>query len=118
MTWLEKEYKLAPDQARQVEAMHREYQAKCARMCARIVESDARLAELLRQNDHVTPEIRAAMEETDRVRTLCRASMLEHLYQIAAVMPSSERKRYLEMVFPLIEHPEKMGDHGLSSGGH
>jgi len=119
MTWLEKEYKLTPEQARQVETMHREYQVKCAQMCARIVESDTRLAALLRKNDHVTPEIRAAMEETDRVRTLCRVSMLEHLYQIADVMPPSEQKRYLEMVFPLIEHPEQMGTtHGLSAGGH
>jgi hypothetical protein len=100
-----------------VEALHREYQATCAQLCARIEESDARLAELLRRSDHVTPEVRAAVAETDHVRTLCRASMLEHFYRIAAVLPENERKRYLEMVYPLIEHPEQMGAHGLSARG-
>jgi hypothetical protein len=56
--------------------------------------------------------------ETDRVRTACRASMLEHFYKVAAVMPEGERQRYLKMVYPLIEHPEEMGAYQFSLRGH
>ncbi len=115
--WLQKEFSLSNDQAQQIEVMHREYGKTCMQMCARIQESDTRLAELLQKNDRVTPETLAALAETDRVRTACRASMLEHFYQVAAVMPEGERQRYLKMVYPLIQHPEEMAAYQLSLRG-
>lgn len=116
--WLQKEFSLSNDQTQRVQAMHEEYGKTCMQMCARIQESDTHLAELLQKSDRVTPEIREALVETDRVRTACRASMLEHFYQVAAVMPERERERYLKMVYPLIEHPEEMGAYQLSLRGH
>ena len=62
--------------------------------------------------------VQAALAETDRVRTNCRTHMLEHFYQVAAVMPEQERPRYLAMVLPLIEHPEQMGAYNVSRRGH
>lgn len=115
--WLQKEFSLSNDQARQIEIMHREYEEICIQMCARIQKNDTRLAELLQKKERVTPEALAALAETDRVRTACRASMLEHFYEVAAVMPEGERQRYLKMVYPLIYHPEKMAAYQLALCG-
>ncbi len=115
--WLQKEFSLSNDQAQRIEIMHREYGKSCMQMCAQIQQSDTHLAELLQKSDRVTPEILVALAEADRVRTVCRAGMLGHFYQVAAVMPEGERQRYLKMVFPLIQHPEKMGAYQLSLRG-
>lgn len=116
--WLQKEFSLSKDQAQRVQDMHEEYAKACMQMCARIEESNRHLTELLEKSDQITPEIREALAETDRVRTECRTSMLDHFYQVAAAMPEGERQRYLKMVFPLIERPESMGAYPLSPRGH
>jgi len=116
--WLQKEFSLSNEETQRVQALHEQYAKTCMQMCVRIQESDARLSSLLQKNNRMTPEIRAALAESDRVRTDCRASMLDHFYQIAAVMPEGERQRYLKMVYPLIEHPEEMGAYHASLRGH
>jgi hypothetical protein len=115
--WMQKEFSLSDDQAQRVQTIHQDYAKICMQMCARIEQSDEHLVELLRKSDHVTPEIRAALAETDRVRTDCRTNMLDHFYQVAAVMSPGERERYLQMVFPLVEHPEEMAANHNSPRG-
>ena len=116
--WLQKEFSLSADQIRKVQVLQQGYEGTCMQMCAEIEQSDARLAELLKKNNRMSPEVQAALAETDRVRTNCRTHMLEHFYQVAAVMPEQERPRYLAMVLPLIEHPEQMGAYNVSRRGH
>ncbi len=108
--WLRTEFHLTDDQMKQAEALHAEYQATCEGMCRRIAETDARLAKAIQSSATVTPEIIAAIAETDRVRTECRIAMLAHFYQTAALMPEGERQRYLEKVLPVVLHPGEMHD--------
>lgn len=115
--WLQKEFSLSAEQMRQVQALQQSYAETCAEMCVQIEESNARLATLLSKSNRLTPEIQAALTDTDRVRTNCRTSMLEHFYQVAAAIPEKERARYLAMVLPLIEHPEQMGASHASRRG-
>ena len=70
-------------------------------MCARITQTDSRLAGLIESSRTVTQEIREALAESDRVRTECRLKMLEHFYEVAAAMPEEKRKKYLDMVLPV-----------------
>jgi hypothetical protein len=44
--------------------------------------------------------------------------MLDYFYRVAAAMPEKERSRYLQMVYPVIEHPESMAAHHLSPRAH
>src|SRR5260221_7176314 len=98
MTWLKEEYHLTDAQFGRVAELHAAYWPKCAEMCRRINEANARLQELLAATNTVTPEIKAALDETARVRTECQAAMLQHFYEVSRAMPPEEGKRYLSWV--------------------
>ena len=106
--WLRKEFSLNKEQSAQIVALNAEYGPKCKEMCARIAEADSRLARLIDSGTTVTQEIREALVETDRVRSECRLKILEHFYEVAAAMPEEERKKYLDMVLPVVLKPGEM----------
>jgi Heavy-metal resistance len=108
MNWLRTEFALTDSQARKVELIHAEYEADCAEMCARITQTDERLENLIRSSQKITPEIQAAIVETDRLRSECRAKMLEHFYRIAAELPVEKQSDYLTVVLPSVLHPGEM----------
>jgi len=111
--WLRTEFGLNAEQMKLAIALHEEYRSTCAEMCKRIAETDARLTAAIRTSDKPTPEIVAAIAETDRVRTECRVAMLRHFYKTSELMPSDKRVMYLEKVLPLVLHPGEMhAEHG------
>ena len=111
--WLRKEFSLNEEQSARILALNAEYGPQCKEMCARIAQADSRLSGLIDSSTTVTQEIREALVETDRVRSECRLKMLEHFYEVAAVMPEEKRKKYLDMVLPLVLNPEGMdSSHG------
>jgi hypothetical protein len=65
-------------------------------------EANARLETLTLGSGSITPEIRAAIAETDRIRTETRIAMLEHFYAVAAQVPPDKRRDYLLKVLPLV----------------
>jgi hypothetical protein len=103
--WLRKEMSLNEEQSARIMALSAEYGPKCGEMCARITQTDSRLAGLIESSRTVTQEIREALAESDRVRTECRLTMLEHFYEVAAAMPEEKRKKYLDMVLPVVLDP-------------
>lgn len=110
MDWLRSEFHLSPEKMKAAEALHAGYQETCEEMCRQIAATDARLAAAIRSSTSTTPEIVAAIAETDRVRTECRIAMLDHFYQTAALMPEADRQRYLDKVLPVVLHPGEMHD--------
>ena len=106
--WLCKEFALDEEQSARILALNAEYGPKCKQMCTRIAQADSRLAGLINSSRTITQEIREALVETDRVRSECRLKMLEHFYQVAAVMPEEKRKNYLDMVLPVVLKPGEM----------
>ena len=113
MNWLRSEFSLDDRQAKTVARIHAEYETDCARMCARIAQTDERLAALICANQTITPEIQAAIVETDRLRTECRTRMLEHFYRIAAELPAQKRAEYLAVVLPSVLRPGEMAQSHL-----
>jgi hypothetical protein len=112
VSWLSREFSLSDLQARKVEEMHAQYEGDCAQMCARIIETDERLEKLIRASQKITPEIQAAIVETDRLRSERRTKMLEHFYRIAAELPAEKQGEYLSVVLPSVLHPgEVMKSH-------
>jgi Heavy-metal resistance len=108
VSWLRAEFSLNEQQARKVEQIHSEYEADCAQMCARIAQTDERLAKLICSSQTMTPDIQAAIVETDRLRSECRTKMLEHFYRIAGELPARKQREYLEVVLPSVLHPGEM----------
>jgi len=108
--WLRSEFHLTPEKMQTANELHAGYQKTCEEMCRRIAATDDRLAAAVRSSNAITPEIVAAIAETDRVRTECRIAMLDHFYQTAALMTGADRQRYLEKVLPVVLHPGEMHD--------
>jgi len=106
--WLRREFGLNQQQAQEAAALHREYEVTCVAMCARIVQADDRLAKMIHEGNAVTPEIRAAIAETDAIRTECRVRMLEYFYKIAETIPPEKKQKYLDMVLPPVLQPGDM----------
>jgi len=106
--WLRKEFSLNKEQSARIVVLNAEYGPKCEQMCARITQTDSRLAGLIDSSRTVTEEIREALADSDRVRTECRLKMLEHFYEVAAAMPEEKRKKYLDMVLPVVLNPGEM----------
>ena len=113
MRWLRAEFSLDEQQARTVEQIHAQYEADCAQMCVRIAQTDERLANLICSSQTITPEIQAAIVETDRLRSECRTKMLEHFYRIASELPAQRQREYLTVVLPSVLHPGEMAQSHL-----
>jgi hypothetical protein len=107
-SWLTAEFALDGQQAGTVERIYNQYQMECASMCARIVETDEQLSDLICDAQQVTPEIQNAIIRTDQLRSECRLKMLEHFYRIAAELPAKRRREYLRMVLPVVLRPGTM----------
>jgi hypothetical protein len=106
--WFREKFGLSQQQAQQAAALHQEFKISCAEMCARIEQTDARLAKAIQASDGMTPEIRTAIAETETIRTECRANMLEYFYKTAATLPSTKKQAYLNLVLPTVLEPGEM----------
>lgn len=100
--WLCSKFGLTPHQAERMESLQSEYGSRCGPLCDRMCEANAHLENLTLGSGSVTPGIRAAIAETDRIRTETRIAMLDHFYAVAAELPPERRKEYLLKVLPLV----------------
>lgn len=98
MAWLKKEYRLTDEQFAQVARLHDAYLPKCAEMCRRIDEQNAKVQRLLAATNAVTPEIKQALADAARLRSECETAMLQHFYETSRQMPPDQGKRYLAWV--------------------
>ena len=100
--WLCHEYGLSPMQAKRMKALEKEYGSRCGPYCDAMCEANAQLEIVALGSGSVTPEVRAAVVVTDRIRTETRIAMLEHFYAVAAELPPNRRNDYLRKVLPLV----------------
>ncbi len=98
LAWLKKEYQLTDTQFAQVAQLHDAYRPKCAEMCRRIDDQNAKVQQLLAATNAVSPEIKQALAEAARLRAECEAAMLQHFYETSRQMPAEQGKRYLAWV--------------------
>lgn len=85
-----------------MKTLHQAYGSRCGPFCGEMCEANARLEELALGSGSMTPAIRSAVAETDRIRTGTRIAMLEHFYAVAAELPPERRREYLLKVLPLV----------------
>lgn len=100
--WLCSKFGLSQKQAERIDSLQSEYGSRCGPLCDRMCEANADLENLTLGSGSVTPGIRAAIAETDRIRTETRIAMLDHFYAVAAELPPERRKEYLLTVLPLV----------------
>ena len=100
--WLCSKFGLSPKQVEQIEALQSDYGSRCGPLCGKMCEANTALEKLSLNSSSVTPAIRAAIAETDRIRTETRIAMLDHFYAVAAELPAERRREYLLKVLPLV----------------
>ena len=115
LAWLRSELKLSDTQFAKACELHAAYRPKCAAMCQRIAEAQAKLEALASGGRGMSPELEAAIGEHARVHAECQQRMLEHLYQTAALFDEKQAARYLETMVP---HALDSPSLGTSSGHH
>src|SRR5258706_5650217 len=98
LAWLKNEYNLSDAQFAQVIQLHDAYYPKCAEMCRRIDEQNAKVQQLLAATNVVTPQIKKALADAAQLRVECQSAMMQHLYEVSRDMPTAEGKRYLDWV--------------------
>jgi len=99
--WLCREYALSPQQACKMDQLQRDYGSRCGPFCKKMCEANTRLETLALGSSTVTPALREAIAETERIRTAARTAMLEHFYAVAAELPPDRRRQYLLKFLPL-----------------
>lgn len=100
--WLCHEYRLTPQQAERMKSLEKAYGSRCGPFCDAMCEANSHLETVALGSGSVTAEVRAAVAETDRIRTETRLTMLEHFYAVAAELPPHRRREYLLKVLPLV----------------
>ena len=110
LRWLRTEYALDDATWTRIEALHRAYYPKCAEMCGRISEANERVAAQLRSADRMTPEVEAALRAAEATHADCRAALLRHIYEVAALMPPDKARRYLDEMGPRLIHEGRHAD--------
>src|SRR6266705_5990826 len=87
LAWLKKEYHLDDAQFAQVVQLHDAYRPKCAEMCRRIDDQNAKVQQLLSATNTVTPEIKQALAQAAQLRVECQSAMMQHFYEVSRAMP-------------------------------
>ena len=95
LAWLKTEYHLTDAQFAQAVLLHDAYKPKCAEMCRRIDDQNAKIQQLLAATNTVTPEIKDALANASQLRVECESAMMQHFYQVSRVMSQEQGKRYL-----------------------
>jgi hypothetical protein len=97
MEWLRSEFNLDADQFERVWAIHQEYQPICQSLCDRVVQAKADLEGALLAASSYSEQVDEKLVRFSRVKEECHRSMLQHVYEVAAVMSPEDRMRYLAM---------------------
>lgn len=114
LRWLKKEFHLNDQQAEKIRALHAAYLPQCDAMCERIREADATLQKLTVNSSEITPEIKAALAQSQEVRAQCQQAMLQHVYAVSREMSPTDGQRFIErMSHHLNSTPAVQSHHSL-----
>ena len=98
LLWLKTEFHLSDAEYERIRDMHESYLPGCMERCKEIAQARTQIFALINQGKSVTPELKARLEESARLRARCSELMLAHFYEVAAAMPPEAATRYLEWV--------------------
>lgn len=98
LLWLKEEFHLSGPQFEKVKELHKAFLPRCEAMCAEIKESHQQLEQAINTNASLSPEVIAALERSNKIRSECEQATLEHIYAVSQNMSPSEGKRFVEIM--------------------
>jgi len=116
MAWLAREFRLTAEQTQRIGQLHSDYEPRCAEMCRKIAENNAKLDRLMTTNHELTPEMEALLRESAEIQVECRREMLAHIYAVAVVMSPEQAGRYLALMRLQVLQPG--ASHAFPSQSH
>ena len=99
LRWLRSEFHLTDAQYATILRLHETHSAACAQHCAAVRAARTRL-DTSRTDGAPAAELAPLEAEVQRLDQLCRASVADHVRQVAAAMDPEEGRRYLALVLP------------------
>lgn len=98
--WVCSEFCRTAQESERVRSLERTFREGCSPQCRRKCAAEGRLRDLVMRSREVGTELRAALEEAARARAEAEATVLEHVYAVAAALPEDRRESYLRSVLP------------------
>lgn len=98
MAWLAHGFQLTAEQTQRIDQLQADYEPRCAEMCRKIAENNAKLDRLMTTKHERTPEMEALLRESAGIQVECRREMLAHISAVAAVMPPEQAGRYIALM--------------------
>lgn len=118
LRWLRDHYQLDESTWLRIAALHEAYYPVCGDMCARIAAANAKVAELMQQSDRFSPQLETALRSAEATHADCRAALLRHVYEVAALMPPDASRRYLAEMAPRLLHEGRHADEIMAPRPH
>jgi len=118
LRWLRDHYQLDEPTWLRIAALHEAYYPVCGDMCARIAAANAKVAELMQQSDRFSPQLETALRSAEATHADCRAALLRHVYEVAALMPPDASRRYLAEMAPRLLHEGRHADEIMAPRPH
>ncbi len=120
LAWLKEEYQVPEDRFRQIEELHRDYFAKCDRMCSEMLSATRpaipRVGKRFPRDESDTRALQMKVEENkQKQKALCERcldTMVDHLETVAALMPPEQGSRFLREILPELTHPRELDELG------
>jgi len=110
LEWLQAEYELSDEAMGKVSLAKASYLPECREMCRRLAEARKHLAKQSSSSTATTSEITEAYAAVNAIEEECIRMSLEHVFEVAAMMPASQGERYRDrMVAALLQ--DRTGQH-------
>ena len=112
-TWLQREFHLNQAQLDRIKALHAAYQPICMGHCSRVLALKNQLGALAETKGKNSPQYLQAQTAWENLRRECNEATFQHLQAVAAVMSPDDGSRYLAMMVPRIDRPDRTAPLGI-----
>ncbi|MEQ1851841.1 MAG: hypothetical protein ABMA01_09650 [Chthoniobacteraceae bacterium] len=102
LLWLKAEYGLDETTFGRVRDIHAAYFRECEHRCHELDALDDRLLKDVILSSGMSAHLESELAREDALCHGCRQAMLQHIYEVASVMPLDSGRRFIADVTPLL----------------
>jgi hypothetical protein len=105
MEWLRHEYRLDGDTFARVIEAHRAYFSECRQRCNELDEVNRHFLSEVQRPVPWNSDLDAVQRLQESICHDCRIAMLEHVHEVASLMPEESGRRFLKDVQSVLQPP-------------
>jgi hypothetical protein len=115
LRWLKEEYLLDAAAFGRIRALHDEYFTQCTKMCRQIAAAARPLLWRARHRSREYGDVGVQLSQEQALCGDCEKAAVQHLQQVAVLMPPAEGKRFLDDVLPALQQQRREHERLVSS---